>query len=125
MRTMAKPATSDPERGLSDDGYSAFRRLLLIELSVLRRRYGLLSEDHHDDANGHAMPTSAAARGAAPFSAFETSSVDEETGALCQSDRDAIEALFHSIDDFAREFNEGKGEVERDDIVSKIMRDIV
>lgn len=122
---MAKPAKSDPERGLSDEGSSAFRRLLLIELSVLRRRYGLLSEDYHDAADGHALPTSAAARGDAPFSACETSSVDEETGALCQSDRDAIEALFHSIDDFAREFNEGKGDVERDDIVSKIMRDIV
>ncbi|GET90582.1 hypothetical protein, conserved [Leishmania tarentolae] len=122
---MAKPTASHPERSLSGSDYDASRRLLLIELSVLRRRYGLLSEGLHNDADRHPMPTSDADTDAARCSSVETSSLDEETGALCQSDRDAIEALFHSIDDFTREFNEGKGEVERDDIVSKIMRDAV
>ncbi|CAJ1005465.1 hypothetical protein Q4I28_000785 [Leishmania naiffi] len=122
---MEHPAPLEAERRLSDKDQDALRRLLLIELSVLRRRYAGLFDDHQAKGETGAFPATAADCDVAPSAAIETSSEDEQTGALCQSDRDAIEALFHSIDDFTREFNEGKGIVEHDDVVTKIMRDFI
>jgi hypothetical protein len=122
---------------------NALRRQLLIELSVLRRRYTqLANEDHinrgetsyphqgtHRDveasvsscaSSSYSPSNRASCTGAAGVAADDGGDVD--SGALCQSDRDAIEALFHSIDDFTRDFNEGKGDVDRDDIVARIVR---
>ncbi|KPA80722.1 hypothetical protein ABB37_04891 [Leptomonas pyrrhocoris] len=109
----------------SKDEPSVLRRQLLIELSVLRRRYAQLSDEVKDNQINEADSSNPRLhRGpAALLSGSVTSAeVEEDSGALGQSDRDAIEALFHSMDDFTREFNEGKGGLERDDIVSKIMR---
>ena len=92
------------------------RRQLLIELSVLRQRYAQLADDVEGDKGDVA----------ASFSGSGASVSDgddnDDSGQLCQSDRDAIEALFHSVDDFTREFNEGKGGLEREDIFSRIMQ---
>ncbi|KAG5499438.1 hypothetical protein JKF63_08001 [Porcisia hertigi] len=121
---MENPAGSETGTKLTDNQRSAFRRRLLIELSVLRSRYARLSDYHHHNDSGHTLPVPAPVNGFTS-AVSNASSADEETGALCQSDRDAIEALFHSIDDFTCVFNEGRGEVMRNDIVSKIMSDIV
>ncbi|KAG5497474.1 hypothetical protein JIQ42_03961 [Leishmania sp. Namibia] len=116
---MSERASSASHSRTSDSEHVAFRRFLLIELSVLRRRYSRLCGHHQDDDDKRASIPSAAVRSATPL-AYPAASVDEKAGALCQSDRDAIEALFHSMDDFTLEFNEGKGKVQRDDIISKI-----
>lgn len=105
---------------------NVLRRQLLIELSVLRRRYAQLADENID--SGAAVgdvsePLLRHSSCAASASSSAVSSHDGgDSGPLCQSDRDAIEALFHSVDDFTREFNEGNGGLERDDIVSRIMR---
>ena len=103
------------------------RRQLLIELSVLRQRYAQLADDVEGDKGAVAF-AGARRHGdvAASFSGSGASVSDgddnDDSGQLCQSDRDAIEALFHSVDDFTREFNEGKGGLEREDIFSRIMQ---
>lgn len=100
------------------DDPNTLRRQLLIELSVLRRRYAKLAGDG-DGSEKDAEVTSSAA---ASSSCEQSVSAEDDGGALGQSDRDAIEALFHSVDDFTRDFNEGKGELQRGDIVSAIVR---
>ncbi|KAG5473937.1 hypothetical protein LSCM1_04573 [Leishmania martiniquensis] len=120
---MTESATTAPQGLISNSDGIALRRLLLIELSVLRRRYSHLTGHHQGDDDELASIPLAALSGTTP-SAYQAASMDEEAGALCQSDRDAIEALFHSIDDFTLEFNEAKGEIQRDDIVSTIMGDL-
>ncbi|KAK7200210.1 hypothetical protein NESM_000072400 [Novymonas esmeraldas] len=122
---MTSPPPPTRESGLSKDGQCALRRQLLIELSVLRRRYVALSDESYADTDEGQLPgpaTTTTTTTPTP-TASEASSTGDDTGALGQSDRDAIEALFHSVDDFAREFNEGKGELVRNDIVAKITRD--
>lgn len=118
--SSAVRATEDP---------NTLRRQLLIELSVLRRRYAKLAAE--EDGGGAetaaivepSLPTTSSSSSHEPSHHHSSSSVaEDDAGALCQSDRDAIEALFHSVDDFTREFNEGRGGLERGDIVSKIMR---
>lgn len=115
MASSSSRAPEDP---------NVLRRQLLIELSVLRRRYAQLSAEGRDSVDG-GDDTSIRRRSGAesvPRSDMESSSDGDDEGPLCQSDRDAIEALFHSVDDFTRDFNEGRGGLERGDIVSRIMR---
>ncbi|KPI87738.1 hypothetical protein ABL78_3211 [Leptomonas seymouri] len=109
----------------SKDDPTVLRRQLLIELSVLRQRYARLSGGGKDDSIHETDLSSPRVHGgtaASPPASVASTEDEEDAGALCQSDRDAIEALFHSVDDFTRDFNEGKGGLERDDIESKIMR---
>ncbi|KAG8340638.1 hypothetical protein ERJ75_001608800 [Trypanosoma vivax] len=99
------------------------RSRLLAELSTLREKHEkLLSKlrkcnfsspccsPQRDDGNGVSSVWSCSCslrQGVAPL--------------LGQDDRDAIEALFNdSQDDFTREFNEGRGRVERGDLVQKV-----
>lgn len=120
---------ADDERGVAGDAHGALRRQLLIELSVLRKRYSNFVGDRRDGATERA-PAQRAADGedsrseaTATGSDSDVVSAEGDTGALGQSDRDAIEALFNSVDDFTRDFNEGKGVLERSGLISRITRD--
>lgn len=89
---------------------AVLRRNLLIQLSVLRTRYAALMGE--EVASTHGNVASAA---------MTATSASSENGELGQSDRDAIEALFNSVDDFTRDFNEGKGDVVRGDLITKLL----
>lgn len=76
------------------------RRLrLLVELSSLRRHFMMLVTSSNDTEIS------------------KSSSSELQDSGLGQSDRDAIEAFFHSDDDFTRQFNEGTGNIKRSDLL--------
>lgn len=79
--------------------YQAHRQRLLVELSSLRRHFTALLQNN------------------AITQANEIHDEDRKDSGLGQSDRDAIEAFFHSDDDFTRQFNEGTGNIKRTDLL--------
>lgn len=83
---------------MSNANEDVLRLRLCLELSALRQHAAFLLSS--ESRNGR-----------------EDAALVEES-VLDQSDRDAIEAFFHSDDDFTRQFNEGTGNIKRTDLTA-------
>ncbi|RNF20987.1 uncharacterized protein Tco025E_03627 [Trypanosoma conorhini] len=96
--------------GMASSREELLRARLLTELSTLRER--------HDALRGHGVQAEGHSRS---HEESTPRSVTKDNNLLGQADRDAIEAFFNDAeDDFTREFNEGRGQLERGELLDRL-----
>ncbi|RNF03982.1 hypothetical protein TraAM80_05366 [Trypanosoma rangeli] len=106
----SKRVTSTHSGVMTTSREEVVRAKLLAELSTLRERHSAL-QGQDGRSEGHRCLHEESPPG----------SIEKADTPLGQADRDAIEAFFNDAeDDFTRDFNEGRGKLERSELLDKL-----